>query len=688
MFKQQLEDFLKQFDKDKVHANINENSMSISVGCDLNHLEAEKIRTLIKNTNPDYKVCVIHVCTEYQAFMDLTRRVIDFVKISLPYEYKLFLAGCNSMFYQQFYPDLKIVPDDKKFKKESYEIPATDTKKHDKVDQFGVVQIQIGCDNQCSYCKFPQLKGHHSVSKTKSEIVKDIKANLDKNIRNITLTGLNICQYEDPEDHTGLVDLLKYLTKSNLNINKLSLFSIDPAYNDIFKLMDFIEEEPLMSKELYLATQSGSDAVLKKMNRRHNRLRLIAIIDHAEKIKIRHDFIVGHPGETDEDFQKSMEILRLSQENGPIGGIAEFYAHEGTASYYMEDKVAPEVIKERYNQMTNAAKHIVELSQQEVKCIQFELWHNCTNNCEFCYLNGCRKMYGDQQKQASIQKVMDILETDKVNGYNAIGLIGGELFIEQQGDGTTKKKFQDLIRKIRSFLDQDKIKEVWLTSNLMTENTGPLTETLDILMKDLPRYQRIMLCTSYDTKGRFHSEEAYNQWYNNLLMLREVYPRLCIHIQTICTQAFVNEWLKNKSRFVDFIDKGFLMDFKPPATNAEDFIYNNTGWETYRANLEKFAKTQKYKYLIESREKFMKFWESVAETFPEGIQKLRDFNTNHVKSECCYSVPWDEWFIDRWDNHIENAPCGHCWDGYCYKDYPEKCAKCDVEKLIKMLEKK
>ena len=160
---------------------------------------------------------------------------------------------------------------------------------------------------------------------------------MNKNIRNITLTGLNICQYEDPEDHSGLVDLLKYIVKSNLNINKLSLFSIDPAYSDIFKLMDFIEEEPLMSKELYLATQSGSDAVLKKMNRRHNRLRLIAIIDHAEKIKIRHDFIVGHPGETDEDFQQSMEILRLSQENSVVGGIAEFYAHEGTASYYMED---------------------------------------------------------------------------------------------------------------------------------------------------------------------------------------------------------------------------------------------------------------------------------------------------------------------------------------------------------------
>ena len=96
--------------------------------------------------------------------------------------------------------------------------------------------------------------------------------------------------------------------------------------------------------------------------------------------------------------------------------------------------------------------------------------------------------------------------------------------------------------------------------------------------------------------------------------------------------------MNDKSKFIDFIDNGFLIDFKPPTTNAEDFIYNNTGRETYRKNLEKMAKTQSYKYLIESREKFIKFCESIVETFPEGIQKLKDFNSNHVKSQCCYCL--------------------------------------------------
>ena len=688
MFKQLLEKFLRQFDKDKVHYNADENSISVSVGCDLNHLEAEKTRTLIKNTNPNYKVCVVHVCTEYSKFIKLTKSVIDFVYNNLPKEYKLFLTGCNPLYFADFYPQIKIIKDEDKFKKESYNIPESSIIKNDQEEPFGSVQIQIGCNNQCSYCAFPQLKGHHSVSKTKNEIIENIKANINKNIRDIILTGLNICQYEDPEDHTDLIGLLKYIVKSNLNINKISMFSIDPAYEKVFELMDFIEAEPLMSKDLYLATQSGSNKVLKKMNRRHTRERVQEIINYSKHIAIRHDFIIGHPGETEEDFKQTLDLLRMSQENNVIGGISEFYAHEKTASYYMNDKVDPETIKDRYETIINTANNLVDLIQQEVRCIQFELWHNCTNECEFCYLNGCRKVYTEKQKQTSMQKVLDILETDKVNGFNAVALIGGELFMGQQEDKNTRVIFQQLIKKMKSFLNKDQMKEIWLTSNLLTGNIQALSETLEILMKDLPRYQRIMLCTSYDTQGRFHTKEAYNTWYNNLIKIHELFPRLCIHIQTICNQAFVDEWFENRDKFIDFIDKGFLMDFKPPATNAVDFIYHNTGREAYRVNLEKFAKTQSYKYLIDSREKFIEFWKSVAKTFPDGVQKLKDFNSNHVKSECCYSVPWDEWFIDRWDNNKENAPCGHCWDGYCYKDYPDKCGKCDVERLIKLMEKK
>lgn len=686
-FKEKMEEFLQGTAKDKVRTNLDENSMSVSIGCDINHIEAEKIRTMIKNANESYKVCIIHTCTAYGEFIDITKDIIKFVSKNLPKSYKLFLAGCGVDSFAEEFPKLTIISGNAKFNIESYDIPkVNDGNSADA--PMGIIQIQTGCNNQCSYCQFPMLKGHQSVSTPKEDILELVRYNINNGVRDVTLTGVNICQYKDPNDETDLIELLKYIIKNTIGLNKLSMYSIDPAYQDIFKLIDYIEEEPLMSKDLYLASQSGSDKVLKKMNRRHNSFRMQSIINYVKNVKLRHDFIIGHPGEEDEDFQSSLQLLRQTQENDIVGGIAEFYPHEGTASYYMEDKVDPEVSHQRYEIMTNTLNKITTLINQEVRCIQFELWHNCTNECEFCYLNGCRKYFMESQKQAAIKKVMDILETDKPKDFNAIGLIGGELFMGQQGDETTQNKFQELIRKIKTFLDNDEMKEVWLTSNLLTNNLGPLIETLEILMEKLPKYQRIMLCTSYDTEGRFHSEESYTTWYNNLLKIHELFPRLCIHIQSICTQALVNEWLSNKEKFVDFIDRGFLIDFKPPATNAVDFIYNNTGHDSYRENLEKFAKTQNYKYLIDSREKFMKFWEVVYETFPDGLQKLRDFISNKVKSECCYSVPWDEWFENRWYNNTENAPCGHCWDGYCYKDQPDKCAKCDVEKFIKMMEKK
>ena len=89
MFKQEIEEFLKDIDKDKVRTNLDENSMSISIGCDLNHIEAEKIRTMIKNKNCEYKICTIHTCTAYNQFIELTRSIIDFTIEHLPEEYSL-----------------------------------------------------------------------------------------------------------------------------------------------------------------------------------------------------------------------------------------------------------------------------------------------------------------------------------------------------------------------------------------------------------------------------------------------------------------------------------------------------------------------------------------------------------------------------------------------------------------------
>lgn len=502
------------------------------------------------------------------------------------------------------------------------------------------------------------------ISKTKEEIIQDIH-----DATTIMLTG-DVCCYEDPKDRTDLISLLQYIVENSKAIN-IHLQSVNPTYTKIFKLIDFIEQEPKMCKELNLTTISGSNRILNQQNKKYNRLRLTAIITHAKNLKINQELVVDFPDETEEDFNETLNLLKSTYVKDVQNNIRPFQQNQ----------------TQHYNKLLAHIEKIDEIINQKLRCIQFELWHNCTNECDFCYLNGCRKFYADKQKQDSIQKVLEILDSDKIQGFNAVGLIGGELFMDQQGDRDTQDKFEELAKKIKDFLVQDQFREVWLTSNLLSENLGPLIGVLDILLKDLPKYQRVLLCTSYDTEGRFRSKEKYELWYNNLKKLRGMFPRLCLHIETICTQAFVDEWLDDNSKFVDFIDKGFMMDFKPPATSAVDFIYNNTGRESYRKNLEKLAETQNYKYLIDSRDKFIKFWESVAKTFPNGVQKLKDFNSNEVKSECCYSIPWNEWFENRWESKKENAPCGHCWDGYCYKDYPDRCAKCDVENLIKMMEK-
>ena len=114
-FKEKMVKFLQNTDKDKVRTNLNENSMSISIGCDINHIEAEKIRTMIKNANENYKVCIIHTCTAYGQFIDLTKDVINFVSKNLPKSYSLFLAGCGVDTFAEEFPKLTIISGNAKF---------------------------------------------------------------------------------------------------------------------------------------------------------------------------------------------------------------------------------------------------------------------------------------------------------------------------------------------------------------------------------------------------------------------------------------------------------------------------------------------------------------------------------------------------------------------------------------------
>ena len=666
-----LNDFLSKYGN-IVYYNLDDISViSIAIGCELNFTEVEKIKSIISKYFS--KFIVINTCAVHDKNLIISKEIVN--KIIADYsEYNIFVVGCASKYFTDekvFVVDNVSKLDEEYYKKLSTEIHTSKPEKYS-----GKIKIQDGCNSNCAYCIIPKLRGK-SVSMSYEDIKSDIDNNLNAGIYDICLVGVNIAQYKEPNDNYSLLQLVKNIIKDFPSLHSLNLDSIDPAYFEIFDLIQLIKTEPKLRKELYLATQSGSDRILKQMRRAHTKQRILDIVEKAKGIKIRHDFLVGFGDEIEKDFQETLQLLRLTQGKEEYGVISEYTNHNNT------EQVNPIITKERKEILETTKQKIANLIKAENKCLQYELWHNCSNGCSFCYLNTNRIHYTEKQKQEACEFAINDIKTRLTNDYTAIGFIGGELFGDQQYDLNTHEAFIKLIRNVKELMDIDRIKEVWLTSNLIADNLFPLIDTLNILVKNKPIYQRILICTSYDTKGRFHSEKDYDLWLNNVNKIHELFPDVIIHIECITTQSFIDEWLNNKEKFKGFIDKGFLIDFKPPNITAWDHTKNINSLETYRKYLEEYAAIQWDGYLIESRSKFLEFCESILK-LPDGYQRLKDFQSNTVESEKLYSIPWNIWYETRWVSKEENGPCGHRWDGHTYRYEPEKCCKCDIEKLLKI----
>ena len=172
------------------------------------------------------------------------------------------------------------------------------------------VKIQDGCDAKCSYCVIPQVRGCVK-SRAYEHIYAEVKRFNDLNYHEIVLTGIEISSYQN-----GLIGLLEKLNgEKNLNnIKTIRLSSVDPS---LIK-KDFIDRLADLDKianHFHLSLQNGSTDILKSMRRKYNAETMITNIAYAkERIKglnLTADIIVGFPGETDEDFERTVDTVKL-----------------------------------------------------------------------------------------------------------------------------------------------------------------------------------------------------------------------------------------------------------------------------------------------------------------------------------------------------------------------------------------
>ncbi|MBN2158923.1 MAG: tRNA (N(6)-L-threonylcarbamoyladenosine(37)-C(2))-methylthiotransferase MtaB [Spirochaetes bacterium] len=202
------------------------------------------------------------------------------------------------------------------------------------------LKIQDGCDSFCSYCIVPLVRGAPQ-SKPAEQVAREFRELVDAGYREVVLTGVMIGRYDDAG--TGLADLAERLLSMDGRF-RIHMTSITPVFVTP-KLVDLLRHEKMV-KHLHLSLQSGSNAILRKMNRPYTREEYRALAGRIRTavpdFNLTTDVIVGFPGETDRDFEDTLTLIRDA-------GFSHvhtfrFSPRPGTKAAEMEDTV-PEKIK-------------------------------------------------------------------------------------------------------------------------------------------------------------------------------------------------------------------------------------------------------------------------------------------------------------------------------------------------------
>lgn len=248
--------------------------------------------------------------------------------------------------------------------------------------------------------------------------------------------------------------------------------------------------------------------------------------------------------------------------------------------------------------------------------IQYELWKDCNNHCKFCFNKG----QPDFDKVESLNYVIQKVQEKIVDKYDEIGFIGGEFFDTQLDNPEVKTLFYKLFDIIIDKILNHKINKLYITSSLILDIDKYLIPFLNYL-QEKGILDNILLCTSYDLKYRFHTEQAHTLWKNNMLNLYKKYPNLKLHTETIMTGFFINAVNNNEFSITDFCNTYHT---------RIDYIEPGSGFYYY----DKIACAKDMPDFFPRKEDFLKFLKKVALETKEI--DLNTFLSAEIRSDIIY----------------------------------------------------
>lgn len=343
-------------------------------GCQMNYSDTNKIRKLLtdlgleETVQSEADLLILNTCSVRQKAEDkvsgIGRWVID--KKEENSQFKVVMTGCMS---QRINRQHNIVRDDyrqnlkRQFdwvdyfvdignlaeiarivgrEDENFNYSEFEQKYLEEV--IGYLPISIGCNNFCSYCVVPFTRGKE-VSISYGVIRKRYKQMINKGFGLIYLLGQNVNSWEgEGKSFSKLLSDLAQLSKGNW----ITFLSSHPK--DFSKeLIDAMAQNQSVCRYLNLAVQSGSDDILRSMNRKYTKKEYLEKIDLLRKkmpdVRLSTDIIVGFPGESDWDFEQTVDLVQKA--DFAMAYVSEYSPREGAASEKLEDDVPREVKKER-----------------------------------------------------------------------------------------------------------------------------------------------------------------------------------------------------------------------------------------------------------------------------------------------------------------------------------------------------
>lgn len=276
------------------------------------------------------------------------------------------------------------------------------------------VNIIYGCDKFCTYCIVPYTRGKQR-SRRKEDILQEIEELVKEGYQEVTLLGQNVNAYgKDLEENYGMEDLLEDVAKTN--IPRIRFMTSHP-WDFTDKMIEVIAKYPNIMKSIHLPVQSGSSRILRKMGRRYTKESYLELFDKIKEtvpnVSISTDIIVGFPGEEEEDFQETLDLVRHCKFDNAFTFI--YSPRENTPASRLADNTPLEVKEKRLqelNQLVN--QYFLENNQKKVGNIEKVLVEGKNENgkTDLYGYTETNKLINFNGSSDVIGKIIDVKVTD------------------------------------------------------------------------------------------------------------------------------------------------------------------------------------------------------------------------------------------------------------------------------------